>query len=204
MRRSDPDLQMYFADLKRNSMKTIGSVLNMMLLMAASMTVNQASAANWLVGGGFTIGGDELGGTSINTVDAGELLRLYGGVLLPVGETPLKVQLTMGYHFDSVESEQGTGSFDRLEFELIPYYHLEKFRLGAGVTQHTSVAFDQPPGFSDYDFDDATGLVIEAGYIIGRNQNVWVHVRLVDIEYTTQYLATVDGSYIGFGGAIIF
>ena len=103
-------------------MKKMGGLLNMMLLMAVSMTVNQANAAQWLVGGGVTIGGDELGGTSIETVDAGELLRFYGGVLLPVGDSPLKVQLTMGYHFDSVESSDGTGSFDRLEFELIPFY----------------------------------------------------------------------------------
>lgn len=186
-------------------MKKMGGLLNMMLLMAVSMTINQANAAQWLVGGGVTIGGDELGGTTVDTIDAGELLRFYGGVLLPVGDSPLKVQLTMGYHFDSVESADGTGSFDRLEFELIPFYHLDKLRLGAGVTQHTNVAFDQPSGFPDFDFDDSTGLVLEAGYMIGRNQNTWLHVRLVDIEYSSpSLLGKVDGSYIGFGGTVMF
>ncbi|MFW2374596.1 MAG: hypothetical protein ACN4GM_15830 [Gammaproteobacteria bacterium] len=164
-------------------MKKISSVFSIiMFLMALSMTVNQASAADWLVGAGLTIGGDELGGTSVDTVDAGELIRVYGGVQLPVGDSPLKVQLTMGYHFDSVESEQGTGSFDRLEFELIPYYYLDKFRLGLGVTQHVSVAFDQPTGFPDYDFDDATGIVFEVAHVLGRHERAWLHLRLVDIE----------------------
>lgn len=185
-------------------MKKMGSLLNMMLLMAVSLTVNHANAAQWLVGGGVTIGGDELGGTTIETVDAGELLRFYGGVLLPVGDSPLKVQLTMGYHFDSVESSDGTGSFDRLEFELIPFIHLDRLRLGAGVTQHTSVALDQPSGFADYDFDDSTGLVLELGFMMGRTENAWLNVRFVDIEYEEQSWGKVDGSYIGFGGTLMF
>ena len=179
-------------------MKTIGRVFTIMLL-TVSMTSIQAGELEWLVGGSITIGGDELGGTSIDTVDAGELIRVFGGVKLPVGDSPFNLQLTMGYHFDSVESEQGTGSFDRLEFELIPFIHLDKFRLGVGVTQHISVEFDQPSGFTDYEFDDATGVVFEVAHTIGRDQRAWMHVRLVDIEYTSPSYGTVDGGYIGFG-----
>lgn len=185
-------------------MKIINRMLNMMLFTALSMTVNQISAADWVMGAGVTIGGDELGGTSVDTVDAGELIRLYGGLNVPFGSTPLSVQLTMGYHYDMVSSEQGEGTFDRLEFELIPYFHLDKLRLGVGVTQHTSVLFDQPSGFSDYDFDDATGLVVEAGYQLGRVRQAWVSIRLVDIEYTSPSFGTVDGSYIGFSGTYTF
>lgn len=185
-------------------MKIINRTLNMMLLMALSMTVNQAGAADWVMGAGVTLGGDELGGTSADTVDAGELIRFYGGLHVPFGSSPLSVQLTMGYHYDVVTSEQGDGTFDRLEFELIPYFQLDKIRLGVGVTQHTSVLFDQPSGFGDYEFDDATGLVMEAGYQMGRVRHIWINVRLVDIEYTSPSFGTVDGSYIGFSGTYTF
>lgn len=163
-----------------------------------------------LLAGGFTIGGDNLveveyeDGSS-DELDAGDLLDLKAGFLIDLHNYPITIQTTIGYHFDSVDAENGDASFNRLPLDLLAFYNIDKHRIGAGLSYHLNPELELEFGGVniDIDADNAMGLVLEYGNEVA--DNIIVGLRYVDIEYEFEGSSEkFDGSHVGIYGYFTF
>ncbi|MAM88079.1 MAG: hypothetical protein CME36_12320 [unclassified Hahellaceae] len=159
---------------------------------------------------GLTTGGDEL--ASLEFVDgddadikAGGLFSIAGGLGYQLPTSPLYLQSTIGYHFDSVNAENADASFSRVPFELLAFYTADQFRVGGGLSYHLSPELEfelDGVGKESIKFDDAAGLVLQADYLATRK--VGFGLRAVFIEYDTGQNGSeaVDGNQFGLQATI--
>ena len=182
------------------------------LALATTTATLQAEGTNkthqWqgIVSSGITFGGDELatvetegvfGSDDTEDIKAGELFFIAGGGLYQ--HKNIQLQATLGYHIDGVFAENGETSFTRWPLELLAFKKMGKFRLGGGLTHHLNPTFefdldDDTLPKEEVDFDNATGLVIEADYFF--TNNFGLGLRHTSIEYKTTN-SKVDGSHTG-------
>ncbi|PCJ16450.1 MAG: hypothetical protein COB04_10865 [Gammaproteobacteria bacterium] len=196
-------------------MKRSAGILLLGSVMACSLAANVSYAAGNSGGfagvlyGGLTVGGDELVTVEFEdgddgTVEAGGFLLFGAGVKYRFENSPLEVQTTVGYHFDSENAENGDVGFSRIPLDVLGFYNTGNHRFGAGITYHLnpelSMDFDSDVMVSgngdSIKFDNSIGLVADYNYLFGNN--VAVGVRYTSIEYSSSRLAEdLDGSYIG-------
>lgn len=158
------------------------------------------------LGIGFTLGGDTIDEVNVETfgdvdsedVDAGDGLFFSGGLVYHHSE--FQLQFTAGYYTAGFFGSDGDkASFTRWPVEAIAFWKQEKFRLGAGVTHHLNPKYDfDVDGFDeDINYDDATGFVVQAEYLL--DQSIGIGVRFTSIEYeaSNSINPTVDGDSVG-------
>jgi hypothetical protein len=171
-------------------------------------------ASAWQFGGGFgvTMGGDELGTVHVfrngelaqsENIRAGRLFQVDAGVRLRPANSPLMLQMTFGYHYDSTNGKDlATGTKDvsayfvRYPLEVLPSIRFDRHSLGVGLR------YDFAPtlGASDdtsFKFKDAAGGIVEYGY--SPNQQVTFGLRFVKIKYKPHDTSfdSVDGDHYG-------
>jgi hypothetical protein len=154
-----------------------------------------------VLGFGATFGGDTLG-TLIFTdgrsesVRAGQLLQMYGGVRYQA--TPrLSVQGTFGYHVDDTTASNAQIKFSRFPLELLLHHHInDQWLIGGGV-RLVYGAETSATGLRPVTFDNTVGTVIEGEYL--SSPTLGVKLRYVSEKYKAQapFSGTVDGSHIG-------
>lgn len=159
---------------------------------------------NIVLAAAVTFGGDDLAvATNDQTVTAGGLIYLGAGGVYHVS-TALDIQLTFGYHFDSIEATNGTAEFTRSFVELMPYYVADSGnRFGVGIAHIVSPESSNP--FGTVHFDDANGLVVEYDWMLARH--FFLGVRYADLSYKSSdglvlmtdgsVTDTIDGNYFG-------
>ncbi|MFZ5601248.1 MAG: hypothetical protein ACOY7J_02250 [Pseudomonadota bacterium] len=103
-----------------------------------------------LIGGAFTVGGDELaeyrveyedGDDGSENIRAGEQFYLFGGAYFrhtESAELAYGAQFNVGWFNNSISGDNGDVTLTRYPFELIPFIEFHQFRFGLGLTQHTS------------------------------------------------------------------
>jgi opacity protein-like surface antigen len=169
----------------------------------AQTTVPAANPLHYVLGIGYTSGGDKLAtayytdGNSAN-IRAGQGLLLQAGLeyrVLP----EMSIQGTIGYHDDSANATNGHADFTRVPLELMAYYHVNaQWRVGGGA-RYVSSAKLHGSGFAnglDMSFQDTTGAVMEAEYFV--NPKFSVKVRAVKESYKlADYDYKVNGDHIG-------
>jgi len=148
---------------------------------------------------GLTGGGDKLATAtfsdgSTQTIRAGGLVQLGGGVLWQPASGPVAVQSTFNYHVDDVSASNGTLRFSRYPLEILGYYTgVPRWRFGAGPRFVFSprLKVDVPGANSTITFEDTVGAVAEAGYRFG--DYMWVNLRLTGERYKVK---SIDGNAV--------
>ncbi|PCI43222.1 MAG: hypothetical protein COB51_11815 [Moraxellaceae bacterium] len=191
-------------------MKKSVDVLLLGSVMAFSLGASQSYAAENSGGfagvfyGGLTLGGDEIITVEYEegddgTIEGGGFFLFGGGVKYRLENSPLEVQATLGYHFDSENAENGDIEFTRFPIDVLGFYNTGNHRVGAGITYHLNPEFsiDIDSEFNDsIAFDNAVGFVTEYNYLF--ENNIAVGVRYTSIEYSPEtFDGDLDGSYVG-------
>jgi hypothetical protein len=184
--------------------KNVMAITILMLGLASAIAVADESAnaveMKWLVGVGLTYGGDELaeveldfdGDSDDEDLRAGELITIAAGTVVYLPQAALSLQMTIGYHFDEVSTDNGDITFERYPLELIPFYEFRKHRIGAGLSYHLSPELDlKELGGSKVEFDDALGWVMEydfsfsgwrnGGFVIGL-RHLWIDYKVEKVD----------------------
>jgi hypothetical protein len=159
---------------------------------------------------GLTWGGDRLDtvqfehGSDVN-IRAGGLVDLRGGVDIHF-ESPLSVQLSVGYHFQTVSGETSSGddgrkTFDRYPIEVLGHWDLnDQWRIGGGARWSQKAKFSSSGALDvgNVEFESSTGAVLEVEYFTTRN--LAFKLRGVHEKYKLKGYSTApeyDGSHIG-------
>ncbi len=139
-----------------------------------------------VVGAGLTVGGDTIDKAkftdgSSQSIRAGGLLQLTGGLLFQSDNLPLAVLLSASYHVNDTNAKNGTKKFDRYPIEAIVYYTgIPKWRAGAGyrttLSPHYTSNVEGQTGWSE-DFKRPNGSLLEIGYNFAPRS--WVNLRYV-------------------------
>ncbi|MEY4563998.1 MAG: hypothetical protein RLZZ618_3275 [Pseudomonadota bacterium] len=124
------------------------------------------------VGFGLTAGGDTLAAVNFSNGDtvnisAGGMVDFRGGVDFQITNTPLSVQLSLGYHFDSANGSNGSYTFRRFPMEALGYVSVSNnVRLGAGLRKSLDARITSSGVLADDDvpFDSTVGGILEAEY----------------------------------------
>jgi hypothetical protein len=156
---------------------------------------------------GLQNGGDRVGtlyevnsGETLDTLRAGGFWQAQIGAQIPIANLPFSVQVTGGLQYGDLISniDHSKGQFQRKLLEGIVFWHWDRFRFGAGATQHIAPTLTfNPSGAGNsarYEFDDATGLVAEAD--ARYDQNISVGLRGTVIQYEIAGEA-ISGNSIG-------
>jgi len=159
---------------------------------------------------GLTWGGDKLDSVEWDnghstTIRAGGLVDLRGGVDIHF-ESPLSVQVSVGYHFQTVNGETTSGddgrkTFDRYPIEVLGHWDLsDQWRIGGGARWSTKPKFSSSGALDvgNVEFEPRTGAVLEVEYFTSRN--LAFKLRGVHEKYKLKGFSTApeyDGSHIG-------
>ena len=180
------------------------NVLLLVLLVFGLAPAYATEQINWVVFGALEVGGDKVGVVEFDdgesdSIKAGELLYVAGGLIIPISEV-FETQLTFGYKTDTVSAENGDVSFDRFPMEALVFYRTEQWRFGGGLNYHLAPTLEGD-GFAsaaDVDFDNALGITLEVDYAL--SENGFLGLRTTMIEYELSDFPgedKVDGDSIG-------
>lgn len=187
---------------------------------------NQFRKLSPYLGGGFGVGGDEIGRFSDGNGDI-ETVSSGGGFLIEAGlqvaiDPWSKLRFTAGYQADEVSRLNGDSTFERTRFDAMLLRNAGIHEFGAGLTAHTSVNYHcdiSTVCSGDVEFEPAVGYTLEyalriaspANYL-GRGRRDYnapafrLGVRFTGIEYTPRLQnvtvndVTKANSLIGFVG----
>lgn len=159
---------------------------------------------------GLTGDGDELGEVyTYSTFGSRDSETIYAGSLWYIGvgveflfENDLSLEMLLGYHFDSVDGDDGSVGFDRIPLDLNVIKTFDKHRVGLGLSYHVSPEFDlADAGGPTFEFDDALGLSLNYGY---QFDGFILGFKYLSIDYELDNIngfgvgtGEVDGSYFG-------
>jgi hypothetical protein len=181
-----------------------GAALALLTLTSAHAQSQTGPAVRPLLGLGLTFGGDKLASAdftdgSSDTIRAGGIFALYGGVEFRATDA-LAVQATVGYHGDSTRAAtNGSIRFGRYPVDVLALYSVsEKVRLGGGVEFVNTPKLTGRGQAGDFDvrFNNATGVVLEGEVLFTRNFGM--KARAASIKYKLDGASDkIDGSYGG-------
>lgn len=163
---------------------------------------------------GVDFGGDDLldvrfqyNNGDVQKVQAGELIAVQGGVVIPVREH-FQTQLTLGIKWDELSAQEGSLTWYRFPFEWLAFYRGEKIRFGGGLTHHlgaTAKLSLQPAAPSStpagtYRFEDETGYVGQFDYFFTRHWSVGFRYSRIDYSlgferYKAPGMGIIFGGY---------
>jgi opacity protein-like surface antigen len=181
-----------------------GAVLALLAATSAHAQSQPGPAVRPLLGISFTFGGDKLAtadftdGTT-DTIHAGGLIALYGGVDIRATDA-LAIQATVGYHVDDTRAaSNGSLRFSRYPVDVLALFSLnDKVRLGGGVEFVNTPKLVGSGAVGDFNvrFNNAAGAVLEGEYLFTRNFGM--KARAASIKYKVDGASEkTDGSYGG-------
>lgn len=193
--------------------KFILAAATLALAAAAHADTRPGNPVRPFIGLGVTHGGDTLASVQFSngdTVDvyAGGVVDIRGGVDFQIANTPLSVQLSLGYHVDGANGSNGDYTFSRVPVEALGYVSVSpNVRIGAGLRK----AFDAHISSSgvlaadDVPFRSTVGGIVEVEYFPLRQ--LGLKLRYVNERYRGEGLnsgLTVDGSHGGIYASYYF
>ncbi|MEY2843593.1 MAG: hypothetical protein RI920_1630 [Pseudomonadota bacterium] len=163
--------------------KILIGLASVLALGAQAQTAAPAASSGLrgIVGIGLTFGGDQIGRTfetisstgsrDTKRIRAGGFADFRGGAEYQLQGQPMAIELSIGYHFDSVSADNGDVSFSRYPLEVIGHYALNEYwRLGAGVRKSLSAKTSVSGAGADITdnakYTSSAGLLIEAEYFM--------------------------------------
>jgi hypothetical protein len=181
---------------------TAAAALTVALAWGAATDARAADGGGPLklsLGGGFTLGGDNLVPGSGAEMDAGRGLQVFAGAEYWVAE-PFALQVNMGLQFDRRKAAGGTLRFQRFPLELMGLFAVtNNLRFGAGA-QFVFGAKLRGSGDAsalNQSYRHATGRVLEGEFLI--NPHSAVKLRFVRENFTpaTDGAPKIKGDHVG-------
>ncbi|MDO9235525.1 MAG: hypothetical protein Q7U28_05740 [Aquabacterium sp.] len=187
-------------------------------LVGAQATESTPPSAGFapFVGFGLTYGGDQIGqeirytdGTT-SSIHGGGLVAMMAGIEYQTMNSPLSVQLSIGYHVDdTLNAKNGSVRFSRTPIEALAHWRMsDSWRLGGGLRKAVG-AQTRSSGLgsgyvADQNYTASTGLVLEAEMFF--SPTVSMKMRAVSEKYTPETGAKqeLDGSHLGVIGVYYF
>ena len=158
----------------------------------------------------YAFGGDDMGsleyeGGGSSDVAAGGGYTLGGGFKFEPMEQPFEkpigVFLSANYHADSATADNADITFDRFEFNVLPFVQLnEMVHVAAGVGFHTGVEFSYEFNSDSFsvEYDSAMALIVEIGFQTSEQFSWGIRATSVDYEYKGNGGSlTTDGNNLG-------
>lgn len=150
---------------------------------------------------GLYAGGDQIAHATYtngdtDSIDAGGLMGFAAGLIIPITDS-IESQISYEYRFDEINASNGDIEWTRFPLEAKIFYAQEKYRIGAGYTQHMNPKIEgSGVAAGRVEFKDASGYVIEANYRF--NPQAYLGLKYTSIEYETN-ISTIktDGNSIG-------
>lgn len=144
---------------------------------------------------GLALGGDDLVDTTAEDLQAGGLIYGQIGITYQF-DTPLLLQATIGYKFDTVDYVGGESTISSIPVDLLAFYLFEKYRIGAGLAIHHNpewefCLFGCAPTIH---FDDAIGITIEIDKELRGNAFIGGRFTIIDYEFRN---ISVDANHVG-------
>lgn len=189
---------------------TVALLCGIALVLACHPAWSETASRNnarFTLGMGLTLGGETLAtaeytdGTTTD-IDTGDLIHLYAGMVYDFPDSPYQGSISLGYHFDTADDGDKSVSFERYPLEVLGFIRQDRYRFGAGISYHLSPEFEQSDfGQPDVKFDDALGVVFEAGFHLSKI--LWLDLRYVFIEYDVDKVGSqnasgsIDGDHFG-------
>ena len=138
---------------------------------------------------GVTGGGDKLATVTFNdgtssSIRAGGLLHFGGGVLWQPAYGPAAVQVTLNYHVDDVNADNGSLRFSRYPLEVLGFFTgVQRWRFGAGprFVFNPRLKVDVGGDNAKIAFKNTIGAVAEVGYDFGTY--LWINLRVTAEKY---------------------
>lgn len=186
--------------VKVRSRYLVAFVLTAHLAGPASAREVRVLARMGLDGGGTRLAKVPMSDGSTQSLSAGGLFTIAGGLLYAPEGTPIAIEATVGYKVDDVTASNGQLKFDRWPLELLASYRSERHRIGGGVARHGAptykIAVDGSPT-SRVEFDDAFGAVVQYAYGDVGGDFYWdIGARVTIIKYQVPG-DSVSGNSIG-------
>lgn len=195
------------------------------MMMSAVIELKSASAESVrpLVNLRYGFGGDtvttvENVGTYINNelqftndidVKAGQGLDIGGGVLVDLDPTPVELEFTISYFFNSDSISNYDYTFSRIPLNALAFYKIGEHRIGGGLTYHMNTQLESD--VEDREFDNALGFCaeyvfqIEKWRIFGRYTAIeYDYDPIVYYGYQIAKGGSIDGNSFQIGGAYVF
>jgi hypothetical protein len=183
-------------------------------LAAAALSPSLARAFNVdnpvhpLVGIALTGGGDKLSSIEFtnghsDSVRAGGLVQVYGGVEVREKDSPVAFQATIGYHVDRASARNGEQRFERFPIEAIALLNAApNFRVGLGARYAMAAKFhsDGAGYVGNGDFKSQLGGLVMAEWLF--RPSMGLQVRFVSEKYKLKGVddsVHVDGNHGGVG-----
>ncbi|TQF72782.1 outer membrane beta-barrel protein [Pseudoalteromonas luteoviolacea] len=187
------------------------SILALTLLTSinAFATEDEQSNVTFSLTTGYVFGGDTVG-ELIYEDDDSESIKAGQGVILGGGlsyefNSKWAVDISANYHLDTATAKNGDLSFERLAFNVIPYYGInDSFSVGLGLGLHTNVELSNDFG-SDVEFSNETAFISSLRYHF-ETISADLELRHTRVEYSvdrigsssfSSYDVTVDGNNTG-------
>lgn len=158
----------------------------------------------YLLGGGFTFGGDKLATVtytdgSTDSITAGGMFDIHAGIDYRLNDD-ISLQGTLGYHFDLTKhASNGDVTFSRFPLEMMAYYHSsDVFRIGGGtrIVLNPKVEGTGLGSGLNMSFSNTFGLVVEGEYMVV--PELGIKVRYVREKYKANGLSgSINGNHIG-------
>ena len=163
---------------------------------SGSMPGDFGKRGGFIVETDFDFGGDRLATVSFVNGDT-QSLRAGQGITLSVGgyfrpaDSPFELRGSLGYKYATAAASNADINVTRVVLQFIGDYRFENGAyFGGGLAMHNGAKLDGDGFFQNVDFDDATGIVIEAGWR-------WVGVHYTNIKYSNPFIQSVDASHFG-------
>jgi len=176
-------------------------LLPTLLVSAMAAAPSYAADVRPVVILGFDFGGDNLATAqftngSSESIHAGELFYLGGGVSVLNDSKDIEVQVTLSYKNDSINASNGSIDWTRYPLDGLLFYRFPKVRVGGGFTYHLSPKLSGSGVANNVNgsFDDSLGYVVEADYLVTRK--LTVGGRYTSVKYKIGG-TSIDGSAIG-------
>ena len=131
-----------------------------------------------------------------DSILAGERYLLNLGLLWHFHQN-VKLQTTLGWHFDEFSTTNDNTQFSRFPLESIAYLYLtENIRIGSGISYHLSpTLYVDDSQAEDIEYDHAAGYTFELDFGSG---NLFIGIRYTIIDYeNSQSGEIIDGNHLG-------
>ncbi|WP_105169330.1 hypothetical protein [Pseudoalteromonas sp. T1lg23B] len=171
------------------------TLLSSSAVLASDTNESEVNPISYALTIGYTAGGDTLGtleyeDNSDESIKAGAGIVIGAGLNYTINQN-FDVRANGAYHFDSANADNGDVSFNRLSFEVIPYYKLNEYvKLGVGYGVDTSVELDSD--FSDDVTFDNAGKLIFSGMYTFEDISASLELRYSSVEYTVSKVGSIN------------
>ncbi|KZN63766.1 hypothetical protein N473_16555 [Pseudoalteromonas luteoviolacea CPMOR-1] len=171
-------------------MKQAILAVGLLTSMSSFATEETQNNVTYSLTAGYTFGGDTIlhvtyTNDDTQNIKAGQGLIVGGGLSYKLNNK-WAIEASANYHSDTAFSKDGDLSFERLSFNVVPYYRAnQSFSIGVGIGLQTGVELSNDFG-GDLGFENETAYIGSLKYHF-ETLSADLELRHTLVEYTMDY-----------------